>query len=754
MNSKTSSNKKSISKNKTKKVSPNKSKCKKRTAIIVPFRDDKDNIRSNQLKQFLSYMKSYLSDSNCYDIFIIEQSDDGRKFNRGKLLNIGYKIAQSLNKYTHLIFHDVDLLPSSELLPYYLDSGNNIVHIAKVWKRYDSDKYFGGVVTFPVNLFKKINGFPNNFWGWGGEDDELYIRAVKNGKMKVEHPTEGSYNDLENKNLKEKLDYLRNNKSLKCLNKQELLRKHRIPAKTNGISSLNYNELFREMKDHVIKVTVDVLENDHWTDNVCGINNVMVGSPEKKTRKMRDKYDLSSFNLSYDDSESCRRGSKLPFMTDPKEFYNLLPKRLVLKKTQRESDSPKELKYEIYQDLERKSVVDTFNYLFYNIRMGIFVYIKNNKLHYFIPFQNMDYKNNWSSKMKFKKNMSFDDYFKEKEKYLKRKDDSLQTDLTKWSANNCLIGNWTDNEVGDMGWYEVRDMISQACNNHKINDCIFFINRRDHPVLTPNRTEPYFHIFNNITTPLSQHKYDKYVPIMSFSKNQDFADLLIPNYADWRNVTGKLYPTQCVDMEKDKIIKDWSKKASKAIFRGSATGCGTSPEDNQRINLSKISKEFSKNKDTKDLLDAGLVGKNLRDKKFMGKEIDFFRFKDYDLMYSERKSMNEQSKYKYIIHIDGHVSAYRLGKELSLCSTILKVDSMFNYKLWFSNHLHSGQHYLPIKKDLSNIKKVVKWCKSNDDKCEKIANNSKKLYDKLMTKKHIVGYFAWMINSISQNYKI
>ena len=36
--------------------------------------------------------------------------------------------------------------------------------------------------------------------------------------------------------------------------------------------------------------------------------------------------------------------------------------------------------------------------------------------------------------------------------------------------------------------------------------------------------------------------------------------------------------------------------------------------------------------------------------------------------------MNEQSNYKYIIHIDGHVSAYRLGKELSLGSTILKVN--------------------------------------------------------------------------------
>ena len=472
------------------------------------------------------------------------------------------------------------------------------------------------------------------------------------------------------------------------------------------------------------------------------------------TKRIVSKYDISSYDLSYDDADSCHRGVKLPFMTDPSEFSKILPKKLVLKKTVQESNKPKELKHNIYQHLNRQAIVDTFNYLFYHIRMGIFVYVKNNKLHHFIPFQNLNYKNNWSSSIKFKKDMSFDDYYKQKEKYLRRKDDGLEKDTTKWSSNNCLIGNWTDNEVGDMGWYEIRDMISQACANHTINDSIFFINRRDHPVLTPNGMEPYFHIFNNLTTPLSHHKYDKYVPILSFSKNNDFADLLIPNYADWRNVTGKLYPTSCVDMEKDDIHYDWEKKIAKAIFRGSATGCGTTPEENQRIRLAQLSKEFSKDPKTKDLMDAGLVGKNLRDKKYMGKEIDFFRHRDYDLQYSERKSMNDQSNYKYLIHIDGHVSAYRLGKELSLGSTLLKVDSMFDYKLWFSNHLTSGKHYLRIKKDLSDLEKAIKWCKVNDKKCKTISLNAKKMYDVIMTERYIVSYFAWMMNSISSNYII
>tara|TARA_B110000305_G_scaffold106669_2_gene119972 strand:- start:5583 stop:7127 length:1545 start_codon:yes stop_codon:yes gene_type:complete len=468
-----------------------------------------------------------------------------------------------------------------------------------------------------------------------------------------------------------------------------------------------------------------------------------------------NKYDISGFKFSYQNMENCKKGPKLPFMIDPKEFINLLPKRLVFNKPIKEEKTPKELDFDIYKNLNRKAIVDTFNYLFHHIRMGIFVYIKKNKLQYFIPFQNMNYKNNWESKIKFKNNMTFDEYYKEKMKYTGVDwANNIEKDLSKWSTNNCLIGNWIDNEVGDMGWYEIRDMLHQTCSNHTVNDCVFFINRRDHPVLTPNKTEPYFHIFNNVTTPLTQHNYEKYVPILSFSKNENFADLLIPNYADWRNVTKELYPTSCVDMEKDNINNDWMSKISKAIFRGSATGCGITPEDNQRINLAKISKEMNKNDKTKNLIDAGLVGKNLRDKKNSNKEIDFFRYNDYELQYSERKSMNEQSNYKYIIHIDGHVSAYRLGKELSLGSTLLKVKSLYNYKLWFSNHMIQGKHYLSIKDDLSNLKDAIVWCKRNDDECQQIAKNAGNLYKKIMNKKYILSYFSWMINSISNNYTI
>jgi hypothetical protein len=112
-----------------------------------------------------------------YHIYIIEQSDDGRKFNRGKLLNIGFDIARKRNfskqaqqrqrPHDVFIFHDVDLLPQADLGRAYAQFPKVPHHIARVWDRYSNNpKYFGGVVSFSSSDFKRINGYPNTFWGW------------------------------------------------------------------------------------------------------------------------------------------------------------------------------------------------------------------------------------------------------------------------------------------------------------------------------------------------------------------------------------------------------------------------------------------------------------------------------------------------------------------------------------------------------------------------------------------------------------
>ena len=43
------------------------------------------------------------------------------------------------------------------------------------------DDIFGGVSAMTVDQFRQVNGFSNMFWGWGGEDDELYKRVKSKG---------------------------------------------------------------------------------------------------------------------------------------------------------------------------------------------------------------------------------------------------------------------------------------------------------------------------------------------------------------------------------------------------------------------------------------------------------------------------------------------------------------------------------------------------------------------------------------------
>lgn len=124
-------------------------------AIIVPFRDlHKEQKRSLHLKEFIPHMMKFLSlyknsqITTDYHVYIIEQSDDDRKFNRGKLLNIGFDIA-SKDGHNIFIFHDVDLLPSPELVSWYFRHPKRPIHIARVWDRYsNNEKYFGGIVSF------------------------------------------------------------------------------------------------------------------------------------------------------------------------------------------------------------------------------------------------------------------------------------------------------------------------------------------------------------------------------------------------------------------------------------------------------------------------------------------------------------------------------------------------------------------------------------------------------------------------------
>ena len=138
--------------------------------IIVPYRK-----RPGHLRKFRETISEYLKDQD-YELIVVEQNDD-LPFNRGKLLNIGFQYALR-QQCDYVVFHDIDMLPIDVDYSY----SDVPIHLATNFtnsKREIFKTYFGGVTMFPIDLFKKVNGYSNEYWGWGFEDDDLLMRLTE-----------------------------------------------------------------------------------------------------------------------------------------------------------------------------------------------------------------------------------------------------------------------------------------------------------------------------------------------------------------------------------------------------------------------------------------------------------------------------------------------------------------------------------------------------------------------------------------------
>jgi N-terminal region of glycosyl transferase group 7/N-terminal domain of galactosyltransferase len=148
----------------------------KRMAIIVPYRD-----RAEHLAAFLPHVRRFLRESDAlqkaeHTIHVVEQLGTSW-FNRGKLLNAGFVLARAHADY--FVFHDVDYLPTSADYG-WVDRPTRLIWHGLVLRE-DYDRFFGAVVALNEEHFRSINGFSNEYWGWGPEDVDLRLRCEARG---------------------------------------------------------------------------------------------------------------------------------------------------------------------------------------------------------------------------------------------------------------------------------------------------------------------------------------------------------------------------------------------------------------------------------------------------------------------------------------------------------------------------------------------------------------------------------------------
>jgi len=144
----------------------------RRLAILVPYRD-----RAEHLARFLPHVVAYFERDKLdraidYSIHIVEQLGDA-PFNRGALLNAGFAIARDSADY--VCFHDVDYLPIWSDYSYVTRPTRLVWH--GLAPSTDYNAFLGAVVAFNCVDFERINGYSNDYWGWGYEDDDLRTRC-------------------------------------------------------------------------------------------------------------------------------------------------------------------------------------------------------------------------------------------------------------------------------------------------------------------------------------------------------------------------------------------------------------------------------------------------------------------------------------------------------------------------------------------------------------------------------------------------
>uniref|UniRef100_H2Y8B9 Galactosyltransferase N-terminal domain-containing protein n=1 Tax=Ciona savignyi TaxID=51511 RepID=H2Y8B9_CIOSA len=154
-------------------------------AVIIPFRN-----RHLHLRMLMHYLHPVLRSQRFeYRIYVINQTNEG-VFNKGSLMNVGYLEALKHDNYDCYVFHDVDLLPEEYRCLY--TCGNDVRHIStgisKFGYKIPVGVTVGGISAFTRRQMALVNGWSNEFYGWGGEDDDMSIRIAAVG-LKIRRPS-------------------------------------------------------------------------------------------------------------------------------------------------------------------------------------------------------------------------------------------------------------------------------------------------------------------------------------------------------------------------------------------------------------------------------------------------------------------------------------------------------------------------------------------------------------------------------------
>ena len=268
---------------------------------------------------------------------------------------------------------------------------------------------------------------------------------------------------------------------------------------------------------------------------------------------------------------------------------------------------------------------------------------------------------------------------------------------------------------------------------------VFILNLSDAVILRRDHREPFPMVTGDVLIE-DMYRYDKHLPIFSLSGQKGYYDIPFPNYDDMFIVTGQK------QVNFADYVVDWDRKTlHKAVFRGGPSGCGYTAETNQRIRLAMMKSP---------LLDTRIVVP--RNATIDSNSIKFDPVHGLGMLNTGIKSGNflsmvEQSKYKYIIHIDGNVNAYRLLTTMMTGSLIIRVDSP--YVSWVDHLIKPGRDYVLVKPDMSDLLAKIRWCEAHPKSARKMARNGYEFARRVLTREYVgstIEKIFWSLPNMSR----
>ncbi|XP_018026698.2 beta-1,4-N-acetylgalactosaminyltransferase bre-4-like [Hyalella azteca] len=226
---------------------PEECQARQKVAIIIPYRMEEKRKGTRQESHIVATSALHLQ----LPPTMTHIAGAGkREFNRATLMNIGALESVKLYPYDCLVFHDIDLLPEDDRNLYACREQPLHLSVAVDTLGYTLpyESIFGGAGAISVEQFRRVNGFSNKFWGWGGEDDDMANRIKHHGLSISRNPANIS-----------RYTMIRHYKDKPNPHRFEMLRSGRSRYASDGLNSLKYRVLDVQLRRLYTCIYVEIL---------------------------------------------------------------------------------------------------------------------------------------------------------------------------------------------------------------------------------------------------------------------------------------------------------------------------------------------------------------------------------------------------------------------------------------------------------------------------------------------------------------